>query len=229
MTVNRPATKEHQETEGHLRSDQCVHQAAPGVRVFSAFQRDRRLHRRGAQRRGQPEQQRHAEGQRQAECGYPPVRRQHQPHGVVRRIDTPGDERRGPPREESADGGRQKCQHGALHQHQLHQPPASRADRHAQRHLAGARSGLGRHQIRDIGAGNQQHQRHQHPQRSQRVRYPPASRRCRRPPAPAIASAKEAADISLGHSGELFGALLIDRPIRRAQPIQNRVRRDAHR
>ena len=69
-----------------------------------------------------------------------------------------------PPCEQSADGGCQERQPGAFHQHQLHQPPSSRADRDAQRHFARPRRRLRRHQVGDVGARNQQHQHHQHAQ-----------------------------------------------------------------
>ncbi len=79
-----------------------MHQAAPRVRVFAAFERARRLDRRGAQRRRQTEQQRHARGQRQAESQHAPVRRKKQARRIVRRIDPADDERRGPPGEQRA-------------------------------------------------------------------------------------------------------------------------------
>ena len=42
----------HEKTEGDLYGDQRMHLAPARVRVFSAFERAGRLHRRGAQRRG---------------------------------------------------------------------------------------------------------------------------------------------------------------------------------
>jgi len=33
----KPPNEKHQKTEGHLRSNQRMHRAAPVVRVFSAF------------------------------------------------------------------------------------------------------------------------------------------------------------------------------------------------
>ena len=117
----------------------------------------------------QAEQERHAEGQRQAESENAPVRRESQARRIVRRIDHADDERRGPPGEERADGGGQQRQPGAFHQDQLHQAPASRADGDAQRHLARARRGLRGHQVGHVGAGDQQHQRDQDAESQQRT------------------------------------------------------------
>ena len=49
------------------------------------------------------------------------------------------------------------------------QAPSPRADRDPQRHLARPRGGLRCHQVGDVGACNQQHQRHQHAQSRQRA------------------------------------------------------------
>ncbi len=53
----QPGDEKHQKTEGRLHGDEGMHQAAPRVRVFSAFQRAHRLDGRGAQRRRQTEEQ----------------------------------------------------------------------------------------------------------------------------------------------------------------------------
>ena len=181
--------EEHEKTERDLHGDQRMHQAAPRVRIFAAFERARRLDGRGAQRGRQTEQQRHAEGQRQAESQHAPVRRKRQARRIVRRIDPADDERRGPPGEQRAHRGREEGEPGAFHQHQLHQPPSSRADGDAQRHFARPRRGLSRHQVGDVGARDQQHQRHQHAE-SQRASggSRSAGRRRRRPRVPARAS-----------------------------------------
>ena len=60
--------EEHQEAEGDLHGDQRMHEAAARVRIVAAFECAGRLDGGGAQRRRQTEQQRHGEGQRQAEC-----------------------------------------------------------------------------------------------------------------------------------------------------------------
>ena len=63
--------EQHQKAEGDLGGDQRMHQAAPRVRVFAALERAGRLDGRGAQRRRQTEQERHAQGQRQRRIRAP--------------------------------------------------------------------------------------------------------------------------------------------------------------
>ncbi len=100
-----PGHEKHEKTEGHLQGDQRMHDTTPRMWVFATFQSADGLDGRGAPRGNQAEQECHADGQREAESKYPPVRGEGQSHRVVRRIDDSDHEGGGPPREDSAQRG----------------------------------------------------------------------------------------------------------------------------
>ena len=100
-----------------------------------------------------------------AKPSTPPVRGKRQASRVARRINHPKDMGRGPPRKQRAQGRGEEGQPGALHENQLHQTPSPCADRYAQRHLTRPRRRLRRHQVGDVGAGDQQHQHHENAER----------------------------------------------------------------
>ena len=73
------------------------------------------------------------------------------------------------PREQHAERRAQQRQHDRFGQQLTHDPPASRAERHAHGQFAAAR-GEARHlQVRDVDAGDQQHERHR-PEQDQQQR-----------------------------------------------------------
>ena len=146
-----------------------MHEPSPGMRVGTALQRARRLHGRCAQCWRQAKQERHAQRQRQPETQHAPVRRERQAQRRVQRTLHSEDQRHGPPGEDRAGRGRQEAQPGAFHQDQLHQAPAPRSDRYAQRHFARPRCRLRGHQVGDVGARDHQNQCHEHPQSHQRL------------------------------------------------------------
>ena len=65
--------------------------------------------------------------------------------------------RHGPVGEQDAGGSTEQREHQALGEHLPDQPPAGGADRHADRDFALPRGRPREHQVRDVGAGDQQH------------------------------------------------------------------------
>ena len=148
-------------TESNLERNQPAHEPAPRMRIGSALHHQGRPHGRGADGGDEAEQERHGAGQREAEGGETPVRGEHEVHRTGGRTDHAHDERRAQPGERLADGCGQQGEPDAFHQNQLHEPPATRADRDAQRHLRRPGGCLRRHQIGDIGARDQEDEQHE--------------------------------------------------------------------
>jgi hypothetical protein len=74
-----------------------------------------------------------------------------------------------PERDEDARGSAERGEQQALEQQLPHQPSPRRADRDADRHLLLARRGPRQQQARDVGAGDQQHERDEPLQHEQRL------------------------------------------------------------
>ena len=139
-----------------------------------------------AQRRHQADQQRRDERQAEAERHH--ARVDHDAaeawqrgwrHERQRDVDRE-------PREQHAERRAQQRQHDRFRQQLTHDPPPSRAERHADGQFAAAR-GEPRHlQVRDVDAGDQQHERHRAEQDQQQRAH---RLRCRTPAGPRRARA----------------------------------------
>ncbi len=77
--------------------------------------------------------------------------------------------RHSPARDDHAASSREQGKHHALSEHLPDQPHAAGADRRAHHQLASARRRAREQQVRDIGARNQQHERHRGEQHQQRL------------------------------------------------------------
>jgi hypothetical protein len=112
---------------------------------------------RAVQRRRQPEHQRGRQGQAAGEQQRPPVEREGH-HGFRRlRRHEECHGRQRPPRHQQPAQSAQHGQHARLGEQLADELPAAAADRKAHGHLARAPRGPHQQQVRDVGAGNQQH------------------------------------------------------------------------
>jgi hypothetical protein len=111
---------------------------------------------------------------------------------------------------------------------ELQQAAAARADGNAKRHLAGARRGLRGHQVGDVGAGDHQHQNHEHTQSNQRpaIILLHGGKTCRRGLQYHLLL-EPLVDALFGHAGEAFRALHFEGPGDCVQPRAHGFQRGA--
>ena len=117
----------------------------------------------------QPEQHGGGHAQQHQETDHAAVELKVEVHWLLRRAEHAHDGGRPQHRDDRPEDARRGRQQAAFDQELLHQAPSASANREAQRHLAVASGGSRQQQIRDVRAGQQQHQRHDrrhHPERT---------------------------------------------------------------
>ena len=159
-----PRAHERHQRQRHLAGDQQVAQAhepvaanaAPPPRCFSSSTRSGRE---ALQRRRQAE---HERGQRATRPTVKPSTRRSGVRSIASAA-RPGGRVRpqhalGPVRDQEAEAAGEEREQQALGEELAHQPAARGAEREAHRHLALARRRAREQQVRDVRAGDQQHQ-----------------------------------------------------------------------
>jgi hypothetical protein len=143
----------------HQRATHARAQGAAGVAAAAFLQRLHEVGPREAKRGHETEQERGERGERDR---VPDDRRIQAGHQAARQaVGRRRHQEAQPPlagqQSERATG---RPEQGGLGQELPHQPAAAGAQRDARRQLPLARGRAGQHQVRDVGAGDQQHQRH---------------------------------------------------------------------
>ena len=171
LLVNKPGEHEQHERQRDLQRDERVAEAqepAPAGRLRRLRFHDRgRIGAPGRERRHQTEQHDRAErdGRREEHDGWVQDDLRIRPRAPARdRLDEAQRRYRGGDGQHSAD----EREHRRFGEQLRDEPAAARADRRANRHLAGARSAAREQQVRDVDAGDQQHEQ----RRAERERQP---------------------------------------------------------
>ena len=160
--------EEHETAERDLRGDECIHQTAAGVRIFSTLERTGGLNGGGAKSGEKSEETGDDESEREHKEEDADIGGKGEADGIVRATETGNNERSRPHGKERAESGGDEGEDGALDQDELQEVAASSTDGNAESHFARAGGGLRDHEVGDVGASDEQNEKNENGESEER-------------------------------------------------------------